>query len=240
MTSCHRMSSIDKPSNTRITIMAFRRRVLPISKDVQDYWKQLLQQERDLREQQVSQLQEQINDLKRNTSVSDMPDYINARLVWSLTDQGRSRIPIIKVNAPCWILDTSAGRFGDNQDCTITLGGSAYAWNEQLTEKLVGLQGVCSDDYTGGGFIAPVYPGTSTYASMNWYRSDANGTYMFIIPTISTTKYFDQQGISYDRLFEDTGVILAIGVSNNRNKIAVAGSPEYRKIFAGDWRDNFK
>lgn len=220
--------------------MAFRRRVLPISKDVQDYWKQLLQQERDLREQQVSQLQEQINDLKQNTSVSDMPDYINARLVWSLTDQGGSRIPIIKVNAPCWILDTSAGRYGDNLDCTITLGGSATAWNNQLTEKLLGIQGVCSDEYTGGAFMVPIYPGTSTYASMNWYRCGAEGTYMFIIPTVSTTKYFDQQGIAYTQLFENTGRYLSGNVTGNRNKIAVAGSTEYRKIFAGDWRDNFK
>ena len=217
--------------------MPFRRRVLPISKDVQDYWKQLLQQERDLREQQINQLQEQINDLKQNTSVSDMPDYINARVVWSLIDQDAR--PIIKVNAPCWILVTSAGRYGDNLDNTITLGGSAHAWNEQLTEKLIGLQGVCSDDYTGGGFIAPVYPGASTYASINWCRTGSEGTYTFIIPTVSTTKYFDQQGISYDRLFEDTGVVLTSRVSNSRSKIAIAGSNEYRKIFAGDWRDNF-
>ena len=219
--------------------MAFRRRVLPISKDVQDYWKQLLQQERDLREQQVKQLQDQINDLKQNTSVSDMPDYINARVVWSLTDQGSSKMPIIKVNAPCWILDTSAGYRGDNQDNTITVGGSATAWNNQLTEKLVGLQGVCSDSSAGGAFMAPIYPGTSTYAAINWSSQGAPGTYMFIIPTVSTTKYFDQQGISYDRLFEDTGVVLTSNVSNSRSKIAIPGSNEYRKIFAGDWRDNF-
>lgn len=220
--------------------MAFRRRVLPISKDVQDCWKQLLQQERDLREQQVSQLQEQINDLKQNTSVSDMPDYINAILVWSLTDQGGSRIPIIKVNAPCWILDTSAGFGGDNQDNTITVGGSTTAWDNQLTEKLVGLQGVCSDEHKGGAFMTPVYPGTSTYAAISWSRTGSHGTYMFIIPTVSVTKYFDQQGISYSRLYEDTGVLIPGNVTSNRNKIAIAGSPEYRKIFAGDWRDNFK
>ena len=219
--------------------MAFRRRVLPISKDVQDYWKQLLQQERDLREQQVSQLQEQINDLKRNTSVSDMPDYLNARVVWSSTTQGNGQFPIIKVNAPCWILDTSAGYGGDNQDNTITVGGSATAWNNQLTEKLVGLQGVCSDTSSGGAFMVPVYPGTSTYAAISWSRAGSHGTYMFIIPTVSVTKYFDQQGISYSRLYEDTGVLIPGNVTNNRSKIAIAGTAEYRKIFAGDWRDNF-
>lgn len=219
--------------------MAFRRRVLPISKDVLNRLEQMFQQERALREQQVSQLQEQIDDLKRNTSVSDMPDYLNARVAWSSTTQGNDRLPIIKVNAPCWILVTSAGYGGDNQDNTITVGGSTTAWDNQLTEKLVGLQGVCSDDDNGGAFMAPVYPGTSTYATISWSRSGSHGTYMFIIPTVSVTKYFDQQGISYSRLYEDTGVLIPRNVTSNRSKIAIAGTAEYRKIFAGDWRDNF-
>ena len=219
--------------------MVFRRRVLPISKDVQDYWKQLLQQERDLREQQVSQLQEQIDDLKRNTSVSDMPDYLNARVAWSLTDQGVSRVPIIKINAPCYFLTTSAGHSGDNQDSTITLSSKPTAWNVGNTDKLIGIQGVCSDSYTGGAFMAPIYPGTSTYAATSWYNNQCIGTYTIIIPTVSTTKYFDENGIAYSSLFTDTGRVLPGGVSGNRTKIAIPGSNAWREIFQGDWRNNF-
>lgn len=220
--------------------MPFKRRITPINQEFKDELDQKFTLESTTRQQAIQNLQDQIDALKRDASVSDMPDYLNARVVWSLTDQGSSKKPIIKVNAPCWILDTSAGFRGDNQDNTITVGGSATAWNNKLTEKLVGLQGVSSDASAGGAFMAPIYPGTSTYAAINWSSQGSPGTYMFIIPTVSTTKYFDQQGISYDRLFEDTGVVLTSSVSNSRSKIAIPGSNEYRKIFAGDWRDNFK
>lgn len=219
--------------------MAFHRRVLPISKDVLDRLEQMFQQERALREQQVSQLQEQIDDLKRNTSVSDMPDYLNARVAWSLTEQGLSRVSIIKINAPCYFLTTSAGRYGDNQDSTITLGSKPTAWNEGNTDKLIGIQGVCSDTVAGGAFIAPIYPGTSTYAAAAWYNIQTIGTYIIIIPTISTTKYFDENGIPYSNLFTDTGHIQPYAVSANRTKIAIPGSNEWRAIFQGDWRNNF-
>lgn len=219
--------------------MAFHRRVLPISKDVLDRLEQMFQQERALREQQVSQLQEQIDDLKRNTSVSDMPDYLNARVAWSLTEQGLSRVSIIKINAPCYFLTTSAGRYGDNQDSTITLGSKPTAWNGGNTDKLIGIQGVCSDTVAGGAFIAPIYPGTSTYAAAAWYNIQTIGTYIIIIPTISTTKYFDENGIPYSNLFTDTGHIQPYAVSANRTKIAIPGSNEWREIFQGDWRNNF-
>lgn len=185
--------------------MPFDIRILPIGETVKDALNNRFQQETEAREQAIQDLQDQIDALKRDASISDMPDYVNAKVIWSLIDQKRSEIPIIKVNAPCWILDTSAGRYGHNQDCTITLGGSPAAWNNQTTAKLIGLQGVCSDDYSGGGFMAPIYPGTSTYAAMSWSRAADLETLMIIIPTISTTRYFDQSGITYDRLFTKTG-----------------------------------
>lgn len=124
--------------------MPFKRRITPINQEFQDKLDQRFTSESTTRQQAIQNLQDQIDTLKRDVSVSDMPDYLNARVAWSLTDQGNRR-PIIKINAPCWILITSAGRRGDNQDATITIGPSVSAWNNQLTEKLLGLQGVCSD-----------------------------------------------------------------------------------------------
>ena len=219
--------------------MAFSRRTLPINPSVLNQWNRLLQQEKALREQQVSELQTQIDELRKNTSISDMPDYLNAFVIWSRINQGESKVPIIKVNAPCWILDTSAGYDGDNQDCTIAIGGSPTAWNNLTTKKLLGLQGVCSDDNKGGAFMAPVYPGTSTYAALSWSRSGTLGSYMYLIPTVSTIKYFDQMGINYSRLYTDTGVLVPSNVTHSRSKIAIPGSNEWRAIFQGDWRDNF-
>ena len=218
--------------------MPFTRRITPINQEFKDKLDQRFTSESTTRQQAIQNLQDQIDALKRNTSVSDMPDYLNARVAWSLTDHNGARRPIIKINAPCWILITSAGRGGDNQDATITIGPSVSAWNNQLTEKLIGLQGVCSDDFTGGSFMAPVFPGTSTYAAANWHNG-ACGTYMIVIPTVSVTRFFDQNSIDYSRLYTNTGSAIPGNVTFNRNKIAIPGSNEWREIFQGNWRDNF-
>ena len=219
--------------------MPFKRRITPINQEFQDKLDQRFTSESTTRQQAIQNLQDQLDALKRDVSVSDMPDYLNARVAWSLTEQGLSRVPIIKINAPCYFLTTSAGRYGDNQDSTITLSSKPTAWNEGNTDKLVGIQGVCSDTVAGGAFIAPIYPGTSTWAAASWYNIQTIGTYMIIIPTISTTKYFDENGIPYSNLFTDTGHILPYSVSANRTKIAIPGSNEWREIFQGDWRNNF-
>lgn len=219
--------------------MPFTRRITPINQEFKDKLDQRFTSESTTRQQAIQNLQDQIDALKRNTFVSDMPDYLNARVAWSLTDQGGAQRPIIKINAPCYYLSTSAGRYGDNQDTTITLGSKPTAWNEGTTDKLIGIQGVCSDSLSGGAFIAPIYPGTSTYAATSWLGGTAAGTYTIIIPTVSTTKYFDENGIPYSNLFTDTGHILPYGVSASRTKIAIPGSNEWREIFQGNWRDNF-
>lgn len=219
--------------------MPFDRRVLPIRKIVKDDLNNRFQQETEAREQAIQDLQDQIDALKRDASISDMPDYVNAKVVWSIINQKEAQVPIVKVNAPCWFLCTSGGYSGRNQDCMITLGGSTSAWSRSTTTKLIGLQGTCSDDNSGGAFMAPIYPGTSTYACGSWTRSGDLGSYMLIIPTVSVTRYFDQQGIDYNRLYTNTGVTLPTGVTGNNNKIAIPGSNEWRAIFQGDWRDNF-
>lgn len=219
--------------------MAFSRRTLPINPAVLDQWNRLLQQEKALREQQVSELQTQIDELKRNVSISDMPDYLNAKVVWTIINQTQAQIPIVKVNAPCWFLCTSGGYNGRNQDCIITLGGSTASWSSSTTERLIGLQGTCSDGDSGGAFMAPIYPGTSTYACGSWSRKGELGSYMLIIPTVSTTNYFNHQGIASDLLYTDTGVKLTTNVTSSNSKIAIPGSNEWRAIFQGDWRDNF-
>lgn len=219
--------------------MPFKRRITPINQEFQDKLDQRFTSESTTRQQAIQNLQDQLDALKRDVSVSDMPDYLNARVAWSLMEQGVSRVPIIKINAPCYFLTTSAGYSGDNQDSTITLSSKPTAWNEGNTDKLIGIQGVCSDSYSGGAFMVPIYPGTSTYAATTWSNRQTNGTYTIIIPTISTTKYFDENGIPYNNLFTDTGHILPYGVSANRTKIAIPGSSEWREIFQGDWRNNF-
>lgn len=170
---------------------------------------------------------------------SDMPDYQNAILLFDVGVTNISSIPIVKINAPLYILANSTNHVVGNLNAHLAVFPTPD--NRGPGVVLAGRSNIT--DTTGGGIMVPVTPGLSTYGVLASLTSNSrpNGicTTIVLIPTIGTTSWLKEHSLSPSNCITITDVFHNMSTSWYSSNYTIPGDSTWTSTFRGDWRDNF-